>query len=108
MNERIKKLREQTINAVPTLSHERAYLITQFYKSGLVQIITTRHTALAFKYILENKNYALTRRLIVENAGCQKLRRHIRTCVHSLNDLEILDTRRKFGSKFPMKQKMNM
>ena len=33
MTERVKKLREQSLNAVETISAERAVLMTQFYKS---------------------------------------------------------------------------
>ena len=35
MTERIKKLREQSLNAENRLSAERALLITDFYKSGI-------------------------------------------------------------------------
>ena len=34
MNNRIKTLREKSLKAIPFLSHERALLITDFYKSG--------------------------------------------------------------------------
>ncbi len=34
MNERIKKLREQTLSIHPSISLERAKLVTEFYKSG--------------------------------------------------------------------------
>ncbi len=103
MNERIKKLREQTINAVPTLSHERAYLITQFYKSGLgakSSLPVTR--ALAFKYILENKELCFNDgELIVGERGPspKATPTYPELCVHSLNDLEILDTRPKVWFK---------
>ncbi|MHB8906268.1 MAG: pyruvate formate lyase family protein, partial [Melioribacteraceae bacterium] len=60
MNERIKKLRQQSLDAIPTLSHERAQLLTEFYKSGEVQ----RHSipvarALSLKYILDNKELCI-------------------------------------------------
>ena len=35
MKERIKKLRTQSLDAVPIISEERAVLLTEFYKSGL-------------------------------------------------------------------------
>ena len=35
MNERITKLREQSINAKPYITPERAILITKFYKSDI-------------------------------------------------------------------------
>lgn len=34
MNDRIKKLREQSLNAVNRISVERALLVTEFYKSS--------------------------------------------------------------------------
>ena len=35
LSERIKRLREQSLNAVNRISAERALLITEFYKSGV-------------------------------------------------------------------------
>ena len=34
MNERIQRLRQQSLEAVPTVSSERAALLTDFYRSG--------------------------------------------------------------------------
>ena len=56
MTERIKKLREQSLNAVNRLSPERAILVTEFYKSDIAREVSVpMQRALAFKYILENK-----------------------------------------------------
>ncbi|HHJ52068.1 MAG TPA: formate C-acetyltransferase/glycerol dehydratase family glycyl radical enzyme, partial [Caldithrix abyssi] len=56
MNERIRKLREQTLTAEPKISAERAKLVTEFYKSPLAgQVSVPVARALAFKYILEHK-----------------------------------------------------
>jgi formate C-acetyltransferase len=57
MNERIKQLREQSLNAAPTISLERARLLTDFYRSdiaGRVSVPVSR--ALALKYIIEDDN----------------------------------------------------
>ena len=56
MTERINKLRRQSLDAIPTVSHERAQLLTEFYRSGepLKHSIPVAR-ALSFKYILENK-----------------------------------------------------
>ena len=71
MLERIQKLREQSRNAIPTISIERAKLLTEFYKSGeadKVAIPVAR--ALAFKYLLENKEiYINEDELIVGERG---------------------------------------
>ena len=56
MTPRVKKLRDQSLAAVPSVTGERAKLITEFYKSPEAG----RHGpalqhALAFKHILEHK-----------------------------------------------------
>ena len=56
MNERIKKLREQTLSIHPSISLERAKLVTEFYKSGKAEKVSIPVArAMAFKYILEHK-----------------------------------------------------
>jgi formate C-acetyltransferase len=60
LNERINRLRRQSLDAIPTLSHERAKLLTEFYKTGEPQ----KHSvpvarALTFKYILEHKELCI-------------------------------------------------
>ena len=103
MNERIKKLREQTLNAIPTLSHERGMLLTKFYKSGEAErcsIPVAR--AYAFKYILGNKALCINDgELIVGERGPEPKATptYPELCVHSENDLNILDTRPKIPFK---------
>ncbi|MFX1494220.1 MAG: pyruvate formate lyase family protein, partial [Promethearchaeota archaeon] len=56
MNERIKKLRAQSRNAIPYISLERALLITEFYKTGAAHKFSAPVArAKAFKYLMENK-----------------------------------------------------
>lgn len=99
MNDRIKKLREQTLNAVPRLSHERALLLTQFYKTGKAERVSTPVArALALKYLLENKELCVNDgELIVGERGHEpkSTPTYPELCVHSIRDLEILDTRPK-------------
>ena len=74
MTERIKKLREQSLNAENRLSAERALLITDFYKSGIAnsEPIPVQR-ALSFKYILENKAICINEgELIVGERGDRK------------------------------------
>ncbi|MEW6508751.1 MAG: trans-4-hydroxy-L-proline dehydratase [Bacteroidota bacterium] len=103
MNERIKKLREQTLNAVPKLSHERAKLLTEFYKTGKPeQTSIPAARALAFKYILENKTLCVNDgELIVGERGPEPKATpsYPELCVHSLKDLEILHSRSKVWFK---------
>lgn len=103
MNDRIKKLREQTINATPRLSHERALLLTQFYKSGKADRVSTPVArALAFKHILENKELCINDgELIVGERGTEPKATptYPELCVHSIQDLQILDSRPKVWFK---------
>ena len=56
MNERIKKLRENSLNTKETISIERARLLTEFYSSGESEKCSVPVSrAKAFKYILEHK-----------------------------------------------------
>lgn len=103
MNERIKKLREQTLNAVPQLSHERAELLTEFYKSGKADRVSVPVArALAFKHLLENKELCINDgELIVGERGPEPKATptYPELCVHSIKDLEILDSRPKVWFK---------
>lgn len=103
MTERIKKLREQSLNAIPTISHERALLLTKFYKSHEAQKYSLPVTrALAFKYILENKELCVNDgELIVGEKGPEPKATptYPELCVHSSEDLEILHNREKVWFK---------
>jgi len=99
MNERIKKLRKQSTETKPSISAERALLVTEFYKSKEAQEVSIPvKRALTFKYILENKKICINPgELIVGERGPapQVTPTYPEICVHSLKDLEILDTRKK-------------
>ncbi len=103
MNERIKKLREQTLNAVPRLSHERAELLTKFYKSGKADRVSLPVArALAFRHLLENKELCINDgELIIGERGPEpkSTPTYPELCVHSIKDLEILDSRPKVWFK---------
>jgi len=55
MNERIKRLRQQSVEAVPSISIERALLETEFYKAHLGKHSTPFMRAMFFKYLCEKK-----------------------------------------------------
>ena len=99
MTERIKKLREQSLNAVNRLSPERAILVTEFYKSDIAREVSVpMQRALAFKYILENKKIHINKgELIVGERGPEPKATptYPEISLHSIKDLEILDTREK-------------
>jgi len=52
---RVKQLREQSLNAKETLSSERAELLTAFYKQETGLLSTPVKRAKAFAYLLEHK-----------------------------------------------------
>ncbi|KUK60868.1 MAG: Pyruvate formate-lyase, partial [Synergistales bacterium 57_84] len=98
MNERIERLRTESFEAPVTLDHERAEIITDFYRenNGKYSVPVTR--ALAFRTLCEKKSIYIGKdELVVGERG------PLPKCVstypelncHSLEDLEILDTRDK-------------
>jgi len=101
MNERVNKLREQSLNSKPSLSLERAILLTDFYKSGVVEKVSTPVArALAFKYILENKELCINDgELIVGERGPEPVATptYPEICTHTLEDLEVLNSRSKIS-----------
>ena len=103
MNDRIKKLREQSISAEETISIERARLLTEFYSSGLTdQSSVPVARAKAFKYILEHKELYLGEdELIVGERGPlpKATPTYPELCTHSLEDFDILHNRDKISFK---------
>jgi pyruvate formate-lyase/glycerol dehydratase family glycyl radical enzyme len=101
MNERIKKLRQQTLTVKPSINLERARLITEFYKSGQAERVSTPVArALAFKYILENKALCVNEgELIVGERGPApaKTPTYPEICTHTIEDFEILNNREKIN-----------
>ena len=60
MNERVKRLRAQSVETRPYLSSERAELVTAFYSSGEIEKVSVPvGRALAFRYIIENRTIYL-------------------------------------------------
>jgi pyruvate formate-lyase/glycerol dehydratase family glycyl radical enzyme len=99
MNERIKKLRQQSLDAENRICAERARLLTEFYKSpGSQGISIPRQRALAFKFLMEHKTICINPgELIVgeRGTGPKATPTYPEICLHSLQDLELLDTRGK-------------
>jgi pyruvate formate-lyase/glycerol dehydratase family glycyl radical enzyme len=99
---RVQQLRQQSLQARESLSSERAELLTDFYlqDSGLHSIPLQR--ALAFAYLLEHKTITLgPGELIVGEKGpAPKIApTYPELCCHSLDDLDILDSRQKTSFK---------
>jgi pyruvate formate-lyase/glycerol dehydratase family glycyl radical enzyme len=102
ISERVRKLRVLSLEAKESLSSERAELITEFYQQpqGLMSIPVRR--ALAFQYLMEHKSIQIyPGELIVGEKGPAP--KHAPTfpelCCHSLDDLDILNTRAKTSFK---------
>ncbi len=99
LSERVKKLREQSLSAVERITAERAVLITRFYKSDDAREISAPVLrAKAFEYVLKNKKICINDgELIVGERGPapKAVPTYPEISLHSLKDLEILDSREK-------------
>jgi len=99
MTERVIKLREQSLNATETLTAERAQLITRFYASREAQGLSAPMLrARAFEYLLGNKAICINDgELIVGERGPapKATPTYPEISLHSIQDLEILDSREK-------------
>jgi trans-4-hydroxy-L-proline dehydratase len=99
MTPRIKRLREESLNAVHRISAERALLITEFYQShrAFGDSIPVQR-AKAFRYLLENKHIGINdgEWIVGERGPAPKATStYPEVTVHSLQDLEILNNREK-------------
>ncbi len=99
MNNRIKKLREQSLNIKPCISTERAELITEFYKShDAANTSTPVRRALAFKYLMQNKEICINDGELIageRGPGPKATPTYPEICLHTLDDLKIIDERKK-------------
>ncbi len=103
MNPRIDSLRSKTRAKEVSLSHERAELVTDFYEThtAMGEPIPVQR-ALCLKHILENKKiYIEDNELIVGERGPapKAVPTYPEICLHSLEDLEILNSRPKVAYK---------
>ena len=99
MTPRISRLRHESMEAIHRISAERALLVTDFYKSHLAfgdSIPVQR--AKAFRHIMQQKKiYIHPDELIVGERGPapKATPTYPEITVHSLQDLDILDSRKK-------------
>ena len=97
MNERVTHLRQQSLNALPWLSIERAALITEFYSTAPETSVPVRR-ALALRRLMERKKiYLGYGELIVGERGPspKSAPTFPELCCHSMADFEVLNTREK-------------
>jgi len=99
MNERIKKLRRQSLRAIPELSAERGVLLTRFYQSASARgLATPLCRAQALAYLLRHKRISIPPgELIVGERGpaAKATPSYPEITCHSLADLDILNKRKR-------------
>ena len=103
MNERIVRLRQQSLETEPWLSIERAALLTDFYRDCRIAS-TPMLRARAFQYLMEHKTiYIGDDELIVGERGPspRATPTYPELCCHSLADFEILNSRPKIAYAVP-------
>jgi trans-4-hydroxy-L-proline dehydratase len=102
MTDRVVHLRQQSLDVVPRLSHERAQLLTEFYRNQVDLCSQPVRRARAFKYLLEHKSICIIPgELIVGEKGPspKATPTYPELCCHSLEDLDVLDSRPKTSFK---------
>ncbi|MEI6900363.1 MAG: pyruvate formate lyase family protein, partial [Bacteroidota bacterium] len=103
MTDRINELRKQSLEATNTISAERAILVTDFYATGIdreVSVAVMR--AMTLDYILSNKFICINdQELIVGERGPapKATPTYPEINLHTIDDLEILDARKKVSFK---------
>lgn len=99
MNERVAKLRKQSVETKPYISTERAELITEFYQSDIpLRVSVPVCRALAFKHIMDRKTICINDgELIVGERGPapKATPTYPELCCHNLEDLRILNSRER-------------
>jgi formate C-acetyltransferase len=99
MNDRVARLRQQSLDTKPWLSIERAALLTEFYRQAEADS-TPVLRAKAFRYLMERKTVFIgDGELIVGERGPapKGTPTFPELCCHSVQDFEILNTRQKIS-----------
>ena len=99
MNERVIRLRQETIETKPQISIERAALLTEFYRNDKTASVPIRR-ARAFHYLMEHKEiYIGPDDLIVGERGPapKATPTFPELCCHSMEDLDVLNSREKIS-----------
>jgi trans-4-hydroxy-L-proline dehydratase len=100
VNTRTAKLREESLKATPAISAERALLVTEFYRNNAGLYSPPVLRARCFLYLCSRQQIHLgPGELIVgeRGPGPKKVPTYPELTCHSLEDLQILDTRPKTG-----------
>ncbi|WP_330404446.1 trans-4-hydroxy-L-proline dehydratase [Vallitalea okinawensis] len=102
MTERVKKLREQSLNAEPYISMERAKIIDEVYKKYEGTVATPILRALVLKELMTQKELCINNgELIVGERGEMPAATptYPELCCHTLEDLDLMDQREKISFK---------
>ena len=98
ITDRVARLRQQSLDAKPAISTERAELLTEFYSTHPELTSEPVRRALAFRYLMDHKAiYIGDGELIVGEKGPapKATPTYPELCCHSLQDLDILNSRDK-------------
>ncbi len=98
ISERVARLRQQSLDARPAISTERAELMTEVYRQSTELMSPPMRRARAFEYLMEHKAiYIAPGEMIVGEKGCapKATPTFPELCCHSLQDLDILNSREK-------------
>ncbi|SNS00330.1 formate C-acetyltransferase [Anaerovirgula multivorans] len=100
MNKRVQKLRQQSEITYPSISIERAVLVTEAYEKYRDKVSIPVLRALTFKHLMENKTICINdEELIVgeRGEGPQSAPTYPELCCHTLEDLKIMNDRKKIS-----------
>lgn len=99
MNDRVARLREQSLTTMPSISAERALLVTEA-EEMYSALSTPMRRAMVFKHLMERKAiYIGNEEMIVGERGPapKATPTFPELCCHTLEDLDVLDTREKIS-----------
>jgi formate C-acetyltransferase len=98
ISERVRALRQASLDATPTLSAERALLTTRFFQHKRGAVSKPVERALLFQYLMSHKTICINPfELIVGEKGpaAKAAPTFPELCCHSLADLDLLNSRPK-------------
>ncbi|MCS5421457.1 MULTISPECIES: trans-4-hydroxy-L-proline dehydratase [Psychrilyobacter] len=102
MTERIKKLRKQSVEAVPRISMERAVIVDEVYKKYEGSVSTPVLRALVLKELMCKKELCINEgELIVGERGEKPAvtPTYPELCCHTIDDFEVMNQREKISFK---------
>lgn len=102
MNERVKKLRQESLEAIPHLSIERAKLVTEVYQKYAGTVETPILRALVFKHLMENKALWIGEGELIVGEKAERPQgapSFPELCCHTMEDLDVMDRRDKIYFK---------